>query len=72
MLEKWCSRCKSFKPVSQFQKNSQARDGLFAICRTCQAKADRERGLWDAIRTRGEGYTVVSLDEMIEREYRQQ
>lgn len=40
---KKCSRCpegENIKPVSQFFKNKDAKDGLFSWCKTCHAKAE--------------------------------
>jgi hypothetical protein len=41
--EKWCRRCETTRPVTDFAGNRSARDGLQAYCRECGAAIYRER-----------------------------
>jgi Recombination endonuclease VII len=41
--EKWCRRCESIKPLSQFARNKSAHDGHQGQCRSCAAAAYRLR-----------------------------
>lgn len=40
---KYCSRCKTLKPASEFHKNKTSKDGLQPICKKCRAENDRAR-----------------------------
>jgi hypothetical protein len=40
---KYCSCCKTLKPVSEFHKNKASKDGLQPICKKCRAEKDRTR-----------------------------
>lgn len=41
--QKWCRRCETIKPLTQFAGNKSARDGHQAHCRACAAAAYRLR-----------------------------
>jgi hypothetical protein len=41
--EKWCRKCETIKPLTQFAGNKSARDGHQAHCRSCAAAAYRLR-----------------------------
>ena len=40
---KYCPRCKTLKPLSEFHKNKAAKDGCQPICKKCRHEADVER-----------------------------
>lgn len=40
---KYCPKCKTLKPLSEFHKNKAAKDGLQPICKKCRSESDRER-----------------------------
>jgi len=40
---KRCSRCKQWKPISEFNKRKSAKDGLQSWCRRCEAMYKRQR-----------------------------
>lgn len=40
---KYCPRCKTLKPLSEFHKNNAAKDGRQPICKKCRHEADVER-----------------------------
>lgn len=43
METKKCSKCGRELPVSEFNKNKQAKDGLQCRCKSCQREANREK-----------------------------
>jgi hypothetical protein len=45
---KKCSKCEEVKSLSEFSRNSAARDGHLSRCKVCKAEYDRLR--WDANR----------------------
>ena len=40
---KICSKCGKELPVSEFSKNSKAKDGLQSQCKSCQSAAHKEK-----------------------------
>ncbi len=40
---KKCNRCENEKDVSEFYKCSQAKDGLYTLCKTCCLKRDQDK-----------------------------
>lgn len=40
---KRCARCKELKPVEDFSRNKQSRDGLCYYCKVCDKERARER-----------------------------
>ena len=42
MTTKRCSKCKEEKPVGEFGKDRNSKDGLCYVCRECAAKRARE------------------------------
>lgn len=40
---KICSKCGKELPVSEFSKNSKAKDGLQSQCKSCQKAAHKEK-----------------------------
>jgi hypothetical protein len=40
---KQCNQCFDFKPLAEFRKDSQTRDGLSYACRPCLRVSDREK-----------------------------
>ena len=40
---KYCPKCKTLKPYSEFHKNKAAKDGLQPICKKCRSEADKIR-----------------------------
>lgn len=43
METKKCSKCGRELPLSEFNKNNQAKDGLQCRCKSCQREAHREK-----------------------------
>jgi len=41
--EKWCWKCKQFKPISQFYRDATKYDGIKDICKICDNKGRVER-----------------------------
>lgn len=39
---KWCTKCKRQRPLEDFSRDKQQRDGLRAICRECSSAAGKE------------------------------
>lgn len=69
-VSKQCKKCGNVKPVSEFSRNSKARDGLFAWCRDCVRESGRARYYADpaAARERVRKYREVNRDAIRERE----
>ena len=44
-----CSKCGKSKPITHFGKNPHTPTGLKKVCRQCEAKANRERKIKQAL-----------------------
>ena len=59
-MTKYCSRCDTDKPVSEFSKNKNTKDGLAYYCKTCYSKYNKHRRLLLNIQERGEGLFALT------------
>lgn len=53
---KYCSKCKTLKPVTEFHKNKASKDGLCPVCKECRSETEKEkRKVYNEIASRKEG-----------------
>ena len=57
MLSKFCSHCKTEKPVEDFSKDKSRKDGLQRFCRKCQSETAKEN------RKKHSGRAVIVIPE---------
>ncbi len=38
---KYCTRCNTFRPISEWSKNNQRKDGLHGVCKVCSRETNR-------------------------------